>query len=59
MRKLVRMEFLGRFRGVSYYSATHWQCWLLPQIFVTRDSDGLALGFRWLFWGANVAYGER
>lgn len=53
------MEFLGRFRGVSYYSATHWQCWLLPQIFVTRDSDGLALGFRWLFWGANVAYGER
>ena len=47
----------------SYYSRTHWQCWVIPQIFVTRGTGDrgrwtFALGFRWLFWGASVMIGD-
>jgi hypothetical protein len=43
----------------SYFDRRHWQCWIVPQIFLTRGSDYVAVGFRWLFWGASIALGNR
>lgn len=42
----------------SYYSRIHWQCWMVPQVFLTRGRGSFAVGFRWLFWGASVTWGD-
>jgi len=49
-------------KTTSYWSRTHWQCWLIPQIIITsggeKPSRYWSIGFRWLFYGGSIAFGD-